>query len=119
VVDRLGEDSDWGVFSGWGEVRFSNVELPAGTFTVTISYVFNEMAGSDTSRTGRLRLDPVDSTTNIDHVHVYPRATSVQTWTTPSFNLAAPTTFTIIFTTPSVSGPDRAPALDRIVIQEQ
>jgi hypothetical protein len=98
-------------------VTFNNVNLPAGTYRVTVHYVFALRANDDTSRYGRLRIDP-DGVGNItDHWNTYPRTTTCcQTWTTGNVTVSAGT-FDISFTHPgNISGPDRAPAIDRIVI---
>ncbi|HEY7226419.1 MAG TPA: fibronectin type III domain-containing protein [Micromonosporaceae bacterium] len=117
VMDRIGDNNDWtGCFSSSdGVVTFINVNVPAGTFSVTIYYVFNEQNG-DSQRLARLRLTAPGTTINFDHT--YARTTTVQSWTTPTFTRAAPTAFTMTYSNPGGPGQDRAPALDRIVIQQ-
>ena len=119
VVDRIGQENDWQNCSTDGTLTFGGVNLPAGTFTITVHYVFG-LNNSDPARDARLRLDPAGSGNNIDLWHNYPRTTSCcQQWTTPSFTVSAGA-FAIWFTNPGTDDPnDRAPALDRIVIQQQ
>jgi hypothetical protein len=119
VVDRLGEANDWTGCSSDGVVTFNNVNLPAGTFRITIHYVFG-LNDSDPSRLARLRIDPDGPGATVDQQNNYPRTTTCcQTWTTGTFTVAAGTV-DISFANPNLAtGQDRAPALDRIVIQQQ
>jgi hypothetical protein len=118
IVDRIGHQDDWtGCSNGNGVLTYTNVNLPAGTFTITIYHVFAQQSG-DPSRFARLRLDPTAAGSNIDFDRSYPRTTTIQGWTTNSFTLSAAGTYTITFSNPGVSGQDRSPAVDRIVIQQ-
>jgi len=116
VMDRIGDNDDWtGCGATDGVVTFTNVNIPAGTYTITIYYVFNEQNG-DSQRYARLRLTAGGTT--IDFAHTYARTTTVQSWTTSSFTRNAAAAFTITYSNPGVQGQDRSPALDRIVIQQ-
>lgn len=117
IVDRIGDEDYWGRCNHDGVVSFSNVSLPAGTFVVTVYHVFNEYSW-DSSRSALLRLDPPGPGGNIDFTHSYSRTTTVHAWTAPSFNVSSTATFTISFAKPDAPGQRRAPALDRIVIQQ-
>jgi hypothetical protein len=115
IVDRLG--GDWSGCTGDGVVTFNNVSLQAGNYTVTVYYVFG-LTNSDPSRFGRLRIDPDGSGSNIDFSRTFQSITTCcQSWTTGRFTVSAGT-FDISFTNPGVPGQDRAPAVDRIVIQK-
>lgn len=118
VVDRLGED--WGNCNR-GRVTFNNVNLPAGTFTVTIYYVFGQDSPQwSSSRYGELEIERDGGGTDIEFGNTYPRTTSCcQSWTTSSFTISAGS-YDITFTNPNRQGwSNRAPAIDRIVIQQQ
>ena len=115
VVDRLG--GGWSGCMGRGVVTFNNVSLQSGTYRVTIYYVFNQSNG-DATRNARLRVDrngPGADGPTIDHTYANTK-TCCQSWTTSTFTITTGT-FAISFTSP---GPqqNRAPALDRIVIQK-
>jgi hypothetical protein len=118
VVDRLGEANDWVNCAAHGTVTFNNVSLDAGTYTITIYVVFGERANDDSQRYARLLIDPDGAGDIIEQPNTYPRTTTCcSNWTTPTFPVSAGT-FDISFTHPGIAGQtDRAPALDRIVIQ--
>jgi hypothetical protein len=118
IVDRLGDDNDWSGCTGDGVVTFNNVSLEAGNYTVTVYYVFN-LTNTDSSRFARLRIDPDGAGSNIDFTRTFARTTTCcQSWTTGRFTVSTGT-FDISFTNPGQpNATDRAPAVDRIVIQK-
>jgi hypothetical protein len=117
VVDRLGESNDWEGFSGHGTVTFRNISLAPGAYRVTVYYVFGLRADWDQSRYARLRIRNVATGGVSDNGTSHPRTTTCcQAWTTPTVNVVGGN-YDISFTHPgNLSGPDRAPAIDRIEI---